>query len=607
MAGYAAELTPVVAVLGASIVAVALFRRLGLGAVLGYLAAGLAVGPFGLALFADPGAILHLAELGVVMFLFIIGLEMQPSRLWQLRTEIFGLGAAQVLLCGSLLTALGHFAFALPLTVALIAGLGFTLSSTAIVFQVLAERGEMLTPKGQRTVSILLLEDLAIVPLLILVAFLAPGQAEAGANRWLDVSIGVGAVTLLIVVGYWLLSPLFRLLAAVKAREIMSAAALLVVLGAALLMELSGLSMAMGAFLAGVLLSESSFRHQLEADIEPFRGLLLGLFFVGVGMMLDLNLVMENWQFILAGVVTYMSIKGLGIYLVARLTRSTHAEGIYRTTMLAQGGEFGFVLFAAAAGTGLFDPVTHANLNAIVIISMALTPLFIFSLRWLLPVGSQSLQGVDPASNLKGDVLIIGFGRVGQVVSQTLLARGVNVSIIDTDAEQIRRAADFGFKVYYGDGTRLDVLHAAGAENVQAIVICVDDRSATRHIVELVGHHFHHAKLLARAYDRHHALELVSMNVEGQVRETFDSALALGEKTLLSIGVDMVDAQEICSHIRQLDQERFDLELAGGEKAGAARLYGNTAKTAPLVTPLQRSKALNPEAASLLNDDAVRH
>ncbi|PKM22707.1 MAG: potassium transporter [Gammaproteobacteria bacterium HGW-Gammaproteobacteria-14] len=607
MAGYAAELTPVVAVLGASIVAVTLFRRFGLGSVLGYLAAGLAVGPFGLALFADPGAILHLAELGVVMFLFVIGLEMQPSRLWQLRTEIFGLGAAQVLLCGSLLTALGYFAFSLPFTVALIAGLGFTLSSTAIVFQVLAERGEMLTPKGQRTVSILLLEDLAIVPLLILVAFLAPGQTEAGANRWLDVGIGVGAVTLLIVVGYWLLSPLFRLLAAAKAREIMSAAALLVVLGAALLMELSGLSMAMGAFLAGVLLSESSFRHQLEADIEPFRGLLLGLFFVGVGMMLDLNLVMENWQFILAGVATYMSIKGLGIYLVARLTRSTHAEGIYRTAMLAQGGEFGFVLFAAAAGTGLFDPVTHANFNTIVIISMALTPLFIFSLSWLLPAGSQSLEGVDPASNLKGDVLIIGFGRVGQVVSQTLLARGVNVSIIDTDAEQIRHAADFGFKVYYGDGTRLDVLHAAGAENVQAIVICVDDRSATRHIVELASHHFHHAKLLARAYDRHHALELVAMNVEGQVRETFESALALGEQTLLAIGVDTVAAYEISSHIRQLDQERFDLELAGGEKAGAARLYGNTAKTAPLVTPLQRSQALNPEAASLLNDDTARH
>jgi len=581
MAGYAAELTPVVAVLGASIVAVTVFRRLGLGSVLGYLAAGLAVGPFGLALFADPGAILHLAELGVVMFLFVIGLEMQPSRLWQLRNEIFGLGAAQVTLCGSLLTALGYFAFSLPFTVALIAALGFTLSSTAIVFQVLEKRSEMLTPKGQRTVSILLLEDLAIVPLLILVAFLAPGQADADTNRWLDVGIGVGAVTVLIVVGYWLLSPLFRLLAAVRAREIMSAAALLVVLGAALLMELSGLSMAMGAFLAGVLLSESSFRHQLEADIEPFRGLLLGLFFVGVGMMLDLNLVADNWQLILAGVATYMSLKGLGIYLVARLTRSTHAEGVYRTAMLAQGGEFGFVLFAAAAGTGLFDPVTHANFNAIVIVSMAITPLLIFALQWLLPKGSQSLEGIAPASDLNGDVLIIGFGRVGQVVSQALLARGVNVSIIDTDAEQIRDAEKFGFKVYYGDGARLDVLHSAGAEKAQAVVICVDDRSTINHIAELLQHHFSHAQILARSFDRRHALELVAMQIHAQVRETFESALQLGEQTLRAIGVEPGKAAEVIEDIRQRDRERFALEVTGGLPAGVERLYGNLAKATP--------------------------
>lgn len=603
MAGYAAELTPVVAVLGASIVAVTLFRRLGLGSVLGYLAAGIAVGPFGLALFADPKAVLHLAELGVVMFLFIIGLEMQPSRLWQLRRDIFGLGAAQVATCGLLLTALGYFLFNLPATVALIAALGFTLSSTAIVFQVLEERGETLTAKGQRTVSILLLEDLAIVPLLALVAFLAPGESDAEGQRWIGVAVGVGAVTLLIVVGYWLLSPLFRLLAAAKAREVMTAAALLVVLSAALLMELSGLSMAMGAFLAGVLLSESSFRHQLEADIEPFRGLLLGLFFIGVGMLLDLQQVAENWQVIASGVFAYMCVKGTAIYLVARLTRAGHAEGLYRTAMLAEGGEFAFVLYSAAAAVGIFDSTVHANFSAIVILSMVLTPLFILALRWLLPSGSVSLEGIEPASNLNGDVLIIGFGRVGQVVSQTLLARGVDVAIIDTDAEQIRDAADFGFRIYYGDGGRLDVLHAAGAEKAQAVVICVDDREATNRIVELLQHHFPHVQILARSFDRRHALELVARQVHAQVRETFESALQLGKQTLLAIGAETEEAAEVVDHIRQRDHERFDLEVAGGLAAGVERLYGNLVKTAPLTRPQRESQALNEEAEAVIRRD----
>lgn len=604
MAGYATELIPAVVLLGASIVAVTLFRRLGLGSVLGYLATGIAVGPFGLVLFADPAAVLHLAELGVVMFLFIIGLEMQPSRLWKLRRYIFGLGAAQVVTCGLLLTALGYFLFNLPATVALIAALGFTLSSTAIVFQVLEERGETLTAKGQRTVSILLLEDLAIVPLLALVAFLAPGAGGEESQRWIGVVVGVAAVALLIVVGHWLLSPLFRLLAAARAREVMTAAALLVVLGAALLMELSGLSMAMGAFLAGVLLSESSFRHQLEADIEPFRGLLLGLFFVGVGMRLDLRQVAENWPLIVAGVLAYMGVKGTGVYLVARLMRAGHAEGLYRTAMLAEGGEFAFVLYSAAAAIGIFDGSAHANFSAIVILSMVLAPLFILALRWLLPSGSISLEGIEPARNLMGDVLIIGFGRVGQVVSQTLLARGVDVAIIDTDPEQIHDAGEFGFRIYYGDGGRLDVLHAAGAEKAQAVVICVDDRETTNRIVELLQHHFPHVQVLARSFDRRHALELVARQVHAQIRETFESALQLGEQTLLAIGVEPADAVEVVDHIRLRDRERFDLEVAGGLAAGLEHIYGNLVKTAPLTRPQRESQALNDEAKEVMRRDS---
>ncbi|MGB3276963.1 MAG: monovalent cation:proton antiporter-2 (CPA2) family protein, partial [Castellaniella sp.] len=313
--GDASQLIGLVTLLGAAVLAVPLFKRLGLGSVLGYLAAGLAIGPYGLGLMADAGTILHVAELGVVMFLFIIGLEMKPSHLWNLRGQIFGLGSLQVVVCALLLTGVG-IGFGFPWPVAFVSGAGFVLTSTAIVMQVLAERGDILTPRGQRIVSILLFEDLLIVPLLAVVAFLAPADAApvAAAPLWQRAGIGLLSLGALVAAGLWLLNPLFRVLARAKAREVMTAAALLVVLGAALLMELGGLSTAMGAFVAGVLLSESSFRHQLEADIEPFRGLLLGLFFLGVGMALDLDVVARDWRLIGLGVVALMLAKALCIY-----------------------------------------------------------------------------------------------------------------------------------------------------------------------------------------------------------------------------------------------------------------------------------------------------
>ena len=342
--GAGSELVQVVALLAAGVIAVPLFKRLGLGSVLGYLLAGLAIGPFGLGLFTDAHAILHVAELGVVMFLFIIGLEMEPSRLWGMRRAIFGLGLAQVGACIAALTLVG-LALGFPVTVAFVAGTGFVLTSTAIVMQLLEERGALSTPKGQRIVAILLLEDLAIVPLLAAVALLAPGGSAASATeRAVTVAIALVSVCALVAAGRWLLNPLFRLLAASKAREVMTAAALLVVLGSALAMQLGGLSMAMGAFLAGVLLSESSFRHQLEADVDPFRGILLGLFFLGVGMSLDLTVIAANAGLILAGVAAYMAVKGLLIYGVARILRASHAESLERAALMAQGGEFAFVL-----------------------------------------------------------------------------------------------------------------------------------------------------------------------------------------------------------------------------------------------------------------------
>jgi glutathione-regulated potassium-efflux system protein KefB len=579
------DLMHVVALLGAAVIAVPLFKRAGLGSVLGYLAAGLVIGPFGLRLFTDPQAILHVAELGVVMFLFVIGLEMQPSRLWSLRREIFGLGVAQVAACGALLTGVGVLAGLSPV-VAFVAGMGFVLSSTAIVAQILDERGDTATPAGQRVVSILLLEDLAIVPLLVLVALLAPAATEVTASaRGIAVGTAIVAIGALIVAGRWLLNPFFRILADLHAREVMTAAALFVVLGAALAMQMSGLSMAMGAFVAGVLLSESTFRHQLEADIEPFRGVLLGLFFLGVGMSLDLAVIAQHWPLILAGVPAYMLVKSTGIYLVARLFKASHREGIYRAVLLAQGGEFAFVLYAAAAAAGLFDATINAVLTATVIISMALTPLGVFALRWLLPADEQSMDGVEEAQDLHGSILIIGFGRFGQVASQSLLAHGVDISIIDTDTEMIRSAAEFGFKIYYGDGCRLDVLHAAGAGEARAILVCVDRRDAADRIVELVKAEFPLAKLLVRSYDREHSLKLVAAGVDVQIRETFESALAFGEAALRAVGVSQDEAAETAAEMRRRDAERFALETVGGLLAGRDLLLGNAPKPVPFTTP----------------------
>jgi glutathione-regulated potassium-efflux system protein KefB len=591
-------LVNVVALLGAAIVAVPLFRRLGLGSVLGYLAAGLAIGPFGLRLFSDPQAILQFAELGVVMFLFIIGLEMRPSHLWHLRRQIFGLGSLQIAACTLGLTGAG-MALGFPPIVAFLGGAGFVLTSTAIVMQLLAERGDIALPAGQKMVSVLLFEDLLIVPLLALVTFLSPTHAShADGLHWLPIITGIASLAGLIAVGVWLLNPLFGLLAAARTREIMTSAALLVVLGAALLMELGGLSMAMGAFIAGVLLSGSTFRHQLEADIEPFRGLLLGLFFMAVGMSLDLKVVAENWQLIAIAVPALMLTKAVCIYIIARALRSSHAEALDRAVLMAQGGEFAFVLYSAAAAGGLIDATVNANYSAIVVLSMVLTPLVVVAMRRFIQPERESLDGIPVADGLEGSVLMIGFGRFGQVVSQALLARCVDVSIIDADVEMVRAAKDFGFAVYYGDGTRLDVLRASGAAKARAIAVCVNDRATCDRIVELVRSEFAQAKLLVRSFDREHARLLVGAGVDYQIRETFESALQFGGAALRLLGVSDEEAEEVVATVRQRDAERFALELAsGGYEAGKGMLLRNTAqgrmKPTPFSKPRGTGKQLN--------------
>ncbi len=570
------DLLPVVVLLAAAVVAVPLFRRIGLGSVLGYLAAGLAIGPYGFGFFHDAQAIIHVAELGVVLFLFVIGLEMQPSRLWAMRGEIFGLGALQVCLAILALIWVG-IALGYPTSASFVAGTGFVLTSTAIVMQMLQERGEMAQPKGRRIIAILLFEDLAIVPLLAIVAFLAPGgEAATLAERLAGVGLGLAAIAALVLAGRYLLDPMFRLLARFGAREVMTAAALLVVLGAAVLMQAGGLSMAMGAFLAGVLLSESSFRHQLEADVEPFRGLLLGLFFLGVGMALDLKIIAANWAVIAISVPAFMVLKMAVIHGVARVTKAGRAEALERAVLMAQGGEFAFVLYAAATQFGILTPEWNANLTAIIIISMVLTPLMIILHDRLAPGSAVSMEGVEAAEGLSGRVLLIGFGRFGQIVSQPLLARGHSLSIIDSDPQAIRDAEEYGFKVWYGDGARLDILHAAGAGTAGLIVAAASDRAAVTRIVELAKHEYPLVPVLARAFDREHALELVAAGADFQMRETFESAMEMGREALERLGDGPGEAAELMRRIRERDRERFALEtVAGNVEAGAGLLIGN--------------------------------
>ncbi|WP_408639763.1 monovalent cation:proton antiporter-2 (CPA2) family protein [Devosia beringensis] len=561
-AAHGIDLIPVVALLGAAVIGVPLFKRLGLGSVLGYLAAGLLLGPSGIGLIRDPESVLTTAELGVVMFLFIIGLEMEPSRLWALRKQIFGLGVVQVAVSGALLTGVGVLLGFAPI-VAFVFGMGFVLTSTAIVMQILGERGELTSPSGQRVVSILLLEDLAIVPLLAVVALLAPASGpEVGlVGRVLAVAVPIGVVALLIVAGQRIMNPLFALLASSKQREVMTAAALLVVLGAALLFQAVGLSMAMGAFLAGVLLSTSTFRRQLEVDVEPFRAILLGLFFLAVGMSLDLGTVGGQWQIIAMSLVAYMVVKAVAIYVIARLLKSDHDEALERAVLMGQGGEFAFVLYTTAATAGLIDGPTNAIFTATVILSMVLTPLLIVGMRLLTPKPVQSMDGVEEVNGLSERILVIGFGRFGQIATQTLLGQGHRLSIIDNDTDMIRVAAQFGFKIYYGDGTRLDMLRAAGAANVDLVLICVNDKAAATQIAELFRDEFPLVKVMARAFDRVHAIELVKAGVDFQLRELFESAVVFGAQAIRTLGATEDEIEAVVEGVRERDRMRFKAQL----------------------------------------------
>ena len=601
------ELIKTVVLLATSVTIVPLFKRLGLGSVLGYLVAGCLIGPSVFGVIEDPSSVVHMAELGVVMFLFIIGLEMHPERLWAMRKAIFGRGLLQVGLCGTLLTLAGIYVLDLSKEVAFIAGMGFTLSSTAIVMQVLEERGISNTPKGQRVISTLIFEDLSIVPLLASIAFLMPETKHIEHNtNWTSIGIALSAVIGLIVAGKWLMNPIFRLISKVHIREMMTAAALLVVLGAALAMEAGGLSMAMGAFVAGVMLSESAFRHQLEADIEPFRGLLLGLFFMGVGMSLDLTLVFHNALWLLGIVCLYIIGKALAVYTVARITKLDRKESVGRMTIMAHGGEFAFVLFSAATTAGVMTKDQNATFTAAVIISMLFSPLIGLLMRKINQRKSVNQEekidtsDLDPIVDLEDSVLVIGFGRFSQIVCQSLLVRGINVSVIDRNIENIRAAAKFGFKVYYGDGIRLDVLRAAGIEKAKCVVIGINDTQRIESIVQNLKDAYPKLPILARTYDRKTTVSLIKHDVDFIVRETFESALALSHATLMQLGVNKIEADEVIAEVRYLDQERLNEEVLHGFSTDIIRKYW---MPKPFIKPHSDAEALNEETAEILEKE----
>ncbi|MEO1119660.1 MAG: monovalent cation:proton antiporter-2 (CPA2) family protein [Pseudomonadota bacterium] len=565
--------------LGAAVVAVPLFKRLQLGSVLGYLAAGVLIGPHALELIPEASTALHVAEFGVVLLLFVIGLELKPDRLWRLRMDIFGLGTAQVVVSALIIGFGLWFAssiawdWRLTTTEAIIAGAGLALSSTAFAVQLLREKGDFATPYGERSFAVLLFQDLAIVPLIALAALLAPAvPGETAEPLWIAIGKPVVAVVLVYVVGKYGMRPLFRELAKAKADEVFTAAALLVVVASALIMDLAGLSMAMGAFVAGLLLAESEFRHQLETDIEPFRGLLMGLFFIAVGMNIDLRLVAQQLGPLIGVVVFLLAAKMAILYALTRVSGSNQSDALRVAATLSQGGEFGFVLFSVGMANGAMGVATGSLLTAAATLSMALTPLLVhFADRSALPATEtgEDVPGVESAPN--APIIIAGFGRVGQVIGRILRLRGYDLTLIDASPERIRLARSFDNDVYFGDATRLDVLANAGAAEAQAIFLCIDDRDGTQRAVSKIKQRFPNVKLIVATYDRFTMMQLDEAGVDHIERETFEAAISMTRRGLDMLG-DNESVDDLIEEFRRRDRRLLRLQSEYGAHEGLKKM-----------------------------------
>ena len=548
----------------AEVVAVPLFRRFGLGAVLGYLVAGVAMGPFGLRLVKDPASVLGFSELGVVLLLFVIGLELSPARLWVMRRPVFGVGGLQVLITALALGAITAL-LGLGWKANLVIGLGLALSSTAVGLQLLAERKELNTGFGRLAFAILLFQDLAAIPLLALIPLLGEAKAASQSAPPLDAVLrALGMIAVVVIGGRLLLRQLFRAVAWTKMPEVFTATSLLVVVGTAWLMQWGGLSMGLGAFLAGVLLADSEFRHELEAQIEPFKGLLLGLFFIAVGMSIDVHRVMAEPVLIAEGVAVLLLLKAAILVLLGlRPGKLPAREALMLGAVLALGGEFAFVVFAEALRVGLIDAVLRDRLVAIVGLSMAATPLTVIAVsRWLLEhPAPKHERPADPIDQDNPRVIIAGFGRMGQIVGRMLRAQGVPFTALENSVEQVELQRRFGNLIYFGDPSRADLLRAAHADRAEIFVLTTDDAEANVRTARLLRRQFPHLKVLARARNRQHAFKLMDLGVDEVVRETLHSSLELGQRTLEALGVPAEVAAErrarFLRHDEQLLKEQY--------------------------------------------------
>lgn len=570
--------------LGATAVAVPIFKKLKLGTILGFLAAGVLLGPSALGLLQAEEGVFQIAELGVVLFLFVIGLELSVPRLWSLRKTIFGLGLLQMLITGAVI-GFGLISFGLLTTgPGLIAGFALACSSTAFALSLLDERGELNTPYGTKAFSILLFQDIAVIPLLAAIPFVA-ASSSSGQGLPIDVFAllrAAVAIVVLIFAGRYVLNPFFRLVAVSGSREAFTAAALFVVATTALLLAGVGLSMALGAFIAGVLLAESSFRHQIESDIDPFRELLLGLFFIGVGMQLDLGVMLSSWWVVLLGagglIVFKMAvIFGLALGFGAQRPQALRAAGI-----LSQGGEFGFVVFSLGAGSGIFGPEFATIVSAIITLSMVATPVIMMLITRTRPVEvGDAPEGPEGISN---DVLVVGYGRIGQIVSQMLKASGVGVTAIDNDPRRIETARQFGAKVYFGDGMNIRLLLTAGATSASAVIFCVDDRVRLQDTLNALRERCPKVKIIVRATDRLHAIDLLDQDIDLVVRETFESSIKMASRTLGFLGMNDAMIAEIEAEFRDRDKSRMVAQKSDGLYADVDQI------TKPLKATIKEDK-----------------
>jgi monovalent cation:proton antiporter-2 (CPA2) family protein len=553
----------------AAVVSVPVAKRLGMGSVLGYLIAGALIGPFAMGFIGKEGQdVMHFAEFGVVMMLFLVGLELQPRLLWRLRGPVLGMGGAQVLGTGAVI-ALAGWAMQYPGKQAIAAGLILAMSSTAIALQSLAEKGLMKTSAGQSSFAILLFQDLAVIPLLAVLPLLSSHAAKPEADHthghgfaeglpgWQQALLTVGAVALIVGGGRYLIRPIFRYIAKTQLREMFTATALLLVVGTALLMQAVGLSAALGTFLAGVVLAESEFRHELESDLEPFKGLLLGIFFIAVGASIDFGLVGSQPGEIALWIAGMILLKGLVLFLVARFSGLCLPESLLVACALSQGGEFCFVLFSVAQSGGALPAALANKLTAVVALSMAVTPILLLGYEKMLLPRLQKRENereADAIPDNDNPVLIAGYGRFGHIVGRFLTVNGIGATVLDLDSEQVDFLRRMGMKLFYGDASRLDLLHSAGAARAKLFILAIDDEEKSLKIIETVRHQFPHLTILARASGRIHAYEMIRRGAHYIFRETLDSSLELGTEALRQLGIPAHEARHAAKKFRDLDE-----------------------------------------------------